>query len=61
LRWSESKLANGNSLVQIPKGNAELGDLKWTEEEQTTLKTLVERYTSHGDSEVCRVYRWQFT
>jgi len=42
-RWSESKLANGAPLVWIPKENATLIDLEWTEEEQAHLKTLVER------------------
>jgi hypothetical protein len=49
-RWSESKLANGKPLVQIPKENAHLVDLEWTEEEQATLKTHVKRYTSRGAS-----------
>jgi len=44
-RWSEWKLANGKPLVRIPKENAHLVDLEWTEEEQAKLKTLVERYT----------------
>jgi len=42
-RWSESKLANGKPLVQIPKENAHLIDPEWTEEEQACLKTLVQR------------------
>jgi len=33
-RWSESKLANDKPLVQIPKENAHLIDLEWTEDEQ---------------------------
>ena len=57
--WSELKLANGKPLVRIPKENAHLIDLKWTEEEQVHLKTLVERYTSWGASEAWRVHRWQ--
>jgi hypothetical protein len=36
-RWSESKLANGKPLVRIPKENAHLVDLEWTEEEQAKL------------------------
>jgi len=44
-RWSESKLANGKPLVWIPKKDAPLIDLQWTEKEQTKLKTLVQRYT----------------
>jgi len=57
-RWSESKLANGKPLVRIPKENAHLVDLEWTEEEQAKLKTLVERFTSQGASGVWRVHRW---
>jgi len=49
-RWSESKLANITPLVQIPKENLHIIDLKWTEDEQAKLKTLVERYTSQGAS-----------
>jgi hypothetical protein len=58
-RWSESKLANGKPLVRIPQENAHLIDLKWTEEEQAHLKTLVERYTLWGTSGAWRVHRWQ--
>jgi len=57
-RWSESKLANGKPPVRIPKENAHLVDLEWTEEEQGKLKTLVERYTSWGASGVWRVHKW---
>jgi len=58
-RWSESKLANGKPLVRIPKENAHLIDLEWTEDEQAKLKTLVERYTSRGASGAWRVHRWR--
>jgi len=58
-RWSESNLANGKPLVRIPKENAHLVDLEWTEEEQAKLKTLVERYTSRGASGAWRVHRWR--
>jgi hypothetical protein len=58
-RWSESKLANRQPLVRIPKENAHLVDLEWTEEEQAKLKTHVERYTSRGASGVWRVHRWR--
>jgi hypothetical protein len=47
---SESKLANGKPLMQIPKENAHHTDLEWTQEEQAHLKTLVERVTSRGAS-----------
>jgi len=57
-RWSESKLANGKPLVRIPKENAHLVDLEWTENEQEKLMTLVERYTSWGASGAWRVHRW---
>jgi len=49
-RWLESKLADGTPLVPIPKYNAHLKDLKWTEDEQAKLKMLVDRYTSQGAS-----------
>jgi len=57
-RWSESKLANGKPLIWIPKENAHLVDFQWTEDEQAQLKTLVERYTSWGESGAWRVPRW---
>jgi len=56
--WSESKLANGKPLLQIPKENAHLVDFKWTEQEQAKLKTLVEGYTSQGASGAWREHRW---
>jgi hypothetical protein len=59
-RWSESKLATGKPLVRIPKENAPLVDLEWTEDEQAKLKALVERYTSRGSAGAWRVHRWQF-
>jgi len=58
-QWSESKLANAKQIVRIPKQNANLIDLEWTEEEQAHLKTLVERYTSRGASGAWRVHRWR--
>jgi len=58
-RWSESKLVNGKPLVRIPRENAHLVDLEWTEDEQAKLKTLVERYTSRGASGAWRVHSWQ--
>ena len=57
-RWSEMKLTNGKLLVRIPRENAHLVVLQWTEEEQAKLKTFVERYTSHGASGAWRVHRW---
>jgi len=57
-RWSESNLANGKPLVQIPKENAHHVDLEWTEDKQAKLMTLVERYTSRGASGAWRVHRW---
>jgi len=42
----------------IPKENAHLVDLEWTEDEQAKLKTLVEGYTSWGASGAWRVHRW---
>jgi hypothetical protein len=56
-RWSESKLANGKPLVSIPKENAQLVDLEWTEDEQVKQNTLVERYTSRGASGAWKVHR----
>jgi len=58
-RWWESTLDNGKPLIRIPKDNAHLIDLEWTEDEQAKLKTLVERYTSRGASGAWRVHRWQ--
>ena len=58
-RWSELKLANGKPPVWIPKKDAHLMDLEWTEEEQASLKTMVERYTSRGTSVAWRVHRWR--
>jgi len=58
-RWSESKPANGKPLVLIPRENAHLIGLEWTEDEQAILKTLVERYTSRGASGAWRVHRWR--
>jgi hypothetical protein len=58
---SESTLGNWKLLVWIPKENAHLVDLEWTEEEQTKLKTLVERYNSQGASGAWRVHRWPLT
>jgi len=55
---SELKLANGIPLVWIPKENGHHLVLKWTEDEQAKLKTLVERYTSWGASGAWGVYRW---
>jgi len=59
MRWSEWKLADGKPLVRIPKENAPLIDLEWTEDEQAKLKTLVERYTLQGASGGWRVHRWR--
>jgi hypothetical protein len=58
-RWSDSKLTNGKSLIRIPKENAHLVDLKWNEDEQAKLKTLVERYTLRGASGEWRVHQWR--
>jgi hypothetical protein len=55
-RWSESKLANGKPLVQIPKQNAHVVDLEWTQDEPAKLQTLVEPYTSRGASGAWRVH-----
>ena len=58
-RWSELKLTNGKPVVRIPKENAHLVDLEWTEDEQAKLKTLVKRLTSLGTSGAWRVHRWR--
>jgi len=55
-RSSESGNANGKPLVCIPKENAHLGDLEWTEAVQAELTTLVDRYISRGASGVRRVH-----
>jgi len=56
---SESKLANGKPLVRIPKENANLVDLDWTEEKQAKVRTSVEWYTLQGASGAWRVHTWQ--
>ena len=43
----------------IPKENAHLIDLEWTEDEQAKLKAPVKRYTSCGASGEWRVHRWR--
>jgi len=58
-QWSESKLTNAKRHVRIPKEKAHLIDLKWTEEEQAHLKTLVVRYTLRGASGAWTVHLWQ--
>jgi hypothetical protein len=57
--WSELKLANGQPLIWIRKQNTNLIDLRWTDEEQGHLKTLVERYTLQVASGVWKIHRWQ--
>jgi len=58
-RWSESKLGKRKPLVRIPKVNAHLIDLEWTEDVYAKLNTLVEIYTSRGPSGAWRIYRWR--
>ena len=57
-RWLESPLATEQPLVRLLKENAHLIDLKWSAVEQTTLKMLVQRYTSQGGSGAWRVHIW---
>jgi hypothetical protein len=57
-RWFKSKLANGKPLVRIAKENAHRVDLECTEDAQSELMTLVEKYTSQGPSAMWRVQRW---
>jgi hypothetical protein len=57
--WSELKLANGKPLIWIWKQNTNLIDLRWNDEEQGHLKTLVERYTLRVASGVWKVHRWE--
>jgi hypothetical protein len=40
-RWSESKLADGEPLVKMPKVNQHIVNLTWTTAEQQTLQQLV--------------------
>ena len=40
-RWSESKLADGEPLVEMPKVNKHIVNLTWTMAEQQTLQQLV--------------------
>jgi len=58
-RWSESKIVNWKPHVWIPKEDARLVDLEWTEDAQAKLKTLVEGYTSWGASGPWMVHRWR--
>jgi hypothetical protein len=44
---------------EIPKENAHLVKLEWTEDKQAKLKALVEQYTSRGSSGAWRVHRWR--
>ena len=55
-RWSEWTLANGKALVHIPKENAHVVDVEWTDQEQAKLKTIVERYSPWRASGAWRVY-----
>lgn len=57
-RWLESNPANEQPVVGIPKQNAHVIDLGWTEDKQLTLKALVERYSSQGASGALRVHQW---
>jgi hypothetical protein len=57
--WLELKLTNGKLLVKIPKNNAHLIDLEWTDDQQAKLKTLVEKYPFRYTSGACRVHRLQ--
>jgi hypothetical protein len=58
-RWLELKLAHGKPLVCIRNENAHLNDLKWTEEEQANLKTMVEKCTLRGACGAWRFHRWR--
>jgi len=57
--WSKLTLTNSNTLVLIEKENSHHIDLRWTEEEQAHLKTLVVRYTWQDASGAQRVHRWR--
>jgi len=59
MRWSESKLANRKSLVRVPKLNAHLIHLEWTEDGQAKLIALVERFTSRGALWAWSIPCWQ--
>lgn len=50
------KLVIGTPLVGIPLVNAHLVDLMWTKHKQAELKSLVERYTLHGASDIYSVH-----
>ncbi|KAF8249294.1 hypothetical protein K440DRAFT_216995 [Wilcoxina mikolae CBS 423.85] len=58
-RWSESKQANGEPLVKVPKDNAHLINLQWTTEEQAKLQQLVDHYESQGEGGTWRVHQWR--
>ncbi|KAF8246219.1 hypothetical protein K440DRAFT_645299 [Wilcoxina mikolae CBS 423.85] len=58
-RWSESKQANGEPLVKVPKEEAHLINPEWTVQEQATLQQLVARYKSQGEGGAWRVHRWR--
>ena len=57
--WSQSKPANGETLVRIPKEIAPPVELELSHEVQAKLKTLVATYTLQGVSGGWRVHRWQ--
>jgi hypothetical protein len=58
-KWSELKLANGNSLFRIPKENEHVFAIAWTENDQAKLKADVDGYTLQGASGAWSVHRWQ--
>ncbi|KAF8536335.1 hypothetical protein BDD12DRAFT_890450 [Trichophaea hybrida] len=58
-RWSESKLANGEPLVKMPKAKEHIVNLTWTTAEQQNLQQHVNRYMSQGEGGVYWVHRWR--
>jgi len=55
-RWSESTITNGKLFITIPKANAHLLDVVFTDDEDTKLKVRVQRYTSRGTAGARRVH-----
>jgi len=57
-KWSKSKTTIEKPSLWLWIDNADLIDLKQTEEDQAQWMTLGERYTLHGTAAAWRIHRW---